>query len=105
MRAALHEFARRPFAAVSLDDIVVRAGLTKGAMYFRFESKRSLAIAIIDEQLGVVREEFVNRQRNRLSGIESLIECSYFLATRDTTSDGVRAALNLIDQVGHGDDP
>jgi AcrR family transcriptional regulator len=100
MRAAWHEFARRPFSVVSLDDIAARAGLTKGAMYARFESKRALALAIIDDQLGVARTDFTDRPGNKLSGLESLIEGSYFLATQDMTNDGVRAALNLLGQVG-----
>jgi AcrR family transcriptional regulator len=104
MRAAMREFALRPFSVVSLDDIVARAGLTKGAMYFRFESKRALAAAIIDDQLGVVRAEIIERHGDRLSGLESLIESSYFVASRDTRSDGTRAALNLLEQIGRSDD-
>jgi AcrR family transcriptional regulator len=103
MGAASHEFARRPFSVVSLDDIAARAGLTKGAMYSRFESKRALALAIIDEQLGVARTDFTDRPGNRLSGFESLIEGSFFLASQDMTDDGVRAALNLLGQIGRRD--
>ena len=47
--AAAHQFARRPYSMVSLDDILAEAELTKGAMYFHFPSKQALALAIIDD--------------------------------------------------------
>ena len=46
--AASREFARESYSQVSLDDILARAEVTKGAMYFHFRSKHELALAIID---------------------------------------------------------
>ena len=47
--AASRQFAHHPYSLVSLDDILVEAGLTKGAMYFHFPSKQALALAIVDD--------------------------------------------------------
>jgi AcrR family transcriptional regulator len=49
--AAATVFARRGFAAASLDDVADEAGLTKGAVYSNFESKQELFQAVIDDRL------------------------------------------------------
>jgi TetR/AcrR family transcriptional regulator, transcriptional repressor for nem operon len=103
LRAAAHEFAQKPYSMVSLDDIIARAGVSKGAIYFHFQSKQALAMAIIDEQTAIVRHVLTERLSQGLSGLETLIETSYFLAAQDTRSDDVRAALNLMEQIGRSD--
>jgi AcrR family transcriptional regulator len=49
--AAATVFARRGFAAASLDEVAEEAGLTKGAVYSNFDSKEELFQAVIDERL------------------------------------------------------
>lgn len=85
---------------VSLEDIISSAGLTKGGLYFYFQSKNALAVAIIDEQLQIVRDGISKRLNRRLSGLETLIETGYFIATLDIESEEVRATLHLIEQIG-----
>jgi AcrR family transcriptional regulator len=48
--AAAEAFEARGFAGASLSDILTRAGVTKGALYFHFASKEELAKALVDEQ-------------------------------------------------------
>lgn len=48
--AAAEAFEARGFAGASLADILARAGVTKGALYFHFASKEELAKALVDEQ-------------------------------------------------------
>jgi AcrR family transcriptional regulator len=103
LRAAEREFARRPYSVVSLDDIIARAGVSKGAMYFHFQSKLALAMTIVDEQCEQVRVWFTQRLSYRLSGLESLVETTYFLGTQDIHSVGIRAGLNLLEQIGRRD--
>ncbi|WP_156686556.1 TetR/AcrR family transcriptional regulator [Mycobacterium sp. Marseille-P9652] len=100
LRAAAHQFARRAYHEVGLDDILADAGLTKGAMYFHFKSKYALAVAIIDHETSdgaIVVEDLLSRG---LSGLETLIDFSYLIAVQDITTDEVRAGLNLIESVG-----
>ncbi|BBZ41248.1 TetR/AcrR family transcriptional regulator [Mycobacterium conspicuum] len=100
LRAASHQFARRAYHDVGLDDILAEAELTKGAMYFHFRSKHALAVAIIERQSasGIVAvEELLAR---KLSGLETLIDFTYLIAVEDTKRDGVRAGLNLLESVG-----
>ncbi len=103
MRAAACEFARTPYSMVSLDDIIARGGVSKGAMYFHFQSKQALAMAIIDEQSAIVRDGLTERLSRRLTGLETLIEASYFLAAQDIRSNDLRAGLNLLEQIGRSD--
>jgi TetR/AcrR family transcriptional regulator, transcriptional repressor for nem operon len=100
LRAACRQFARRPYHDVGLDDILLAAELTKGAMYFHFKSKHALAVAIIEKQItdgGVAVQELLTRG---LSGLETLIDFSYLIAIKDITTDQVRAGLNLLGSVG-----
>jgi AcrR family transcriptional regulator len=103
MLAAACKFARTPYSMVSLDDIIARGGVSKGAMYFHFQSKQALAMAIIDEQSAIVRDGLTERLSRRLTGLETLIEASYFLAAQDIRSNDLRAGLNLLEQIGRSD--
>jgi AcrR family transcriptional regulator len=49
VRAARELFADQGFAATSRDEIAARAGVTRGALYHHFESKSSLAAAVVAE--------------------------------------------------------
>jgi len=103
LRAASHQFARRAYHDVGLDDILAGAELTKGAMYFHFTSKHALAVAIIDKQIAagsVAVQDLVTRG---LSGLETLIDFSYLIAVQDITTDLVRAGLNLLGSVGRSE--
>lgn len=46
--AAAAEFAEHGYQGASLSAILERSGVTKGALYFHFTSKESIALAIID---------------------------------------------------------
>jgi AcrR family transcriptional regulator len=51
VRAALHLFARRGFAATRLDDVAAEAGISKGTLYLYFENKESLFRAVVQESV------------------------------------------------------
>lgn len=48
---AFHEIFRKGFQGVSVDDIVARTGLTKGALFHHFPTKQALGYAVVDETL------------------------------------------------------
>ena len=50
LAAALEVFSRQGYAGTTLDDITVAAGLSKGAIYWYFESKAQLFAALLGEQ-------------------------------------------------------
>src|ERR1700761_8508142 len=90
LRAASHQFARRAYHDVGLDDILAEAELTKGAMYFHFRSKHALAVAIIDRQAAAGTSAVEDLLSRKLSGLETLIDFLYLIAVQDIKSDGVR---------------
>jgi TetR/AcrR family transcriptional repressor of nem operon len=49
LKAAFQEIYRRGFQAASLDTILAKAGVTKGALYHHFPDKASLGYAVVDE--------------------------------------------------------
>jgi TetR/AcrR family transcriptional regulator, transcriptional repressor for nem operon len=103
LRAASHQFARRAYYEVGLDDILADAELTKGAMYFHFRSKHALAVAIIERQTAAGSVAVDDLLTRGLSGLETLIDFSYLIAVGDIKTDGVRAGLNLLESVGRSE--
>ncbi|MFF1560754.1 ScbR family autoregulator-binding transcription factor [Streptomyces sp. NPDC058279] len=51
LEAAAAVFDERGYEAATIADILARAGVTKGALYFHFSSKQELAQGILDEQM------------------------------------------------------
>lgn len=70
---AAEVFAEVGFGNASLSDITKRSGVTKGALYFHFASKRELALAVIDEQHAVVLRSGSNIIGSGLPPLEKLI--------------------------------
>ena len=52
LEAAYAEFHEQGFKSARLSRILVRAGVTKGALYHHFPDKRALGVAVIDEAIG-----------------------------------------------------
>jgi AcrR family transcriptional regulator len=67
--AAATVFAKRGFAAASLDEIAEEAGLTKGAVYSNFWNKEDLVLAVLEERFDRHLEEVVG-QVDFESGLE-----------------------------------
>jgi AcrR family transcriptional regulator len=101
--AASHEFARKSYSRVSLDDILASAQVTKGAMYFHFRSKHELALAIIDRQNEMGHKSMSDVLSRKLSGLETLIDISCVIVARDIGDDIGRAGLNLLESIGRAD--
>jgi AcrR family transcriptional regulator len=50
LRAARAVFIEKGFLAARVEDVAARAGLSKGAVYFYFESKRDLFMALVQDE-------------------------------------------------------
>ena len=50
--AAFEEIHEKGFQGASLDDILARTGVTKGALYHHFPNKLALGYAVVEEKLG-----------------------------------------------------
>src|SRR5271168_1712510 len=49
LQAASREIYRSGFQSASLDTILASAGVTKGALYYHFNSKEALGYAVVEE--------------------------------------------------------
>jgi AcrR family transcriptional regulator len=62
LEAAFEEFVQKGYAATRLEDVAARAGVTKGTIYFYFENKESVFVAMVRElsqPVHIQAEEFV----------------------------------------------
>jgi len=57
--AAAAVFAERGYRAASVEDIAAAAGLTKGAVYWNFEGKEDLFLALIEERVDQPAHELI----------------------------------------------
>lgn len=60
LEAARTVFARRGFAASSLDEVAEEAGLTKGAVYSNFANKEDLVLAVLDDSFNRRMDDIVS---------------------------------------------
>ena len=81
MHVATELFAERGYAAVGTEEIVARAGVTRGALYHHFRDKKDLFRAVFEQ----LEERLVASIASRMSGVEDPWEV---LVT------GMRAALD-----------
>src|ERR687898_1823417 len=61
--AARELFAEKGYTGVTIEEIVVRTGMTKGALYHHFEDKRSLFRAVVEEIEEDLDEEVLGAAR------------------------------------------
>ncbi|GAB7071159.1 TetR/AcrR family transcriptional regulator [Mycobacterium hodleri] len=88
------------YPAAGLGDIIERAELTKGALYYHFDSKEALATAIIEEGSETVLGAFRGAGRSGSPAMENIIHGS-FVVTDVLSSDNVaRAGARLLRTFG-----
>jgi len=58
LEAALHCFGEKGYHAARIDDIAHRAGLSKGAVYWQFDSKDEIFLALFDDYEAAVFAEW-----------------------------------------------
>src|ERR1039457_5126672 len=74
LQAASREIYRSGFQSASLDTILAVAGVTKGALYYHFDSKEALGHAVVDEVIAPdVRGKWVRPLQSGKDPIDALI--------------------------------
>ena len=99
--AAAAVFDEYGFNGASLSDILAKAGVTKGALYFHFSSKEDLAHALVSEQ-SIVGESL---PAEAPTGIQAAIDLCHDMANALRTNVRVRASIRLVIETGTFADP
>ncbi|MEZ3180109.1 TetR family transcriptional regulator [Streptomyces pimonensis] len=92
LEAAAAVFDERGYTSATIGEILERAGVTKGALYFHFGSKEELALGVFEEQLAISLPA-------QSSKLQELVDSGLVLALRLRTEPLVRASVGLaLDQ-------
>lgn len=104
--AAFEEIHRNGFRAASLEAILEKTGVTKGALYHHFGSKQELGYAVVDE---IIRP-FVEENWQPVAGATNVIDTAVALCkrlTRERTERGLQFGCpfnNLINEMSPVDE-
>ena len=90
--AAAEAFDERGFAGASLSDILSRAGVTKGALYFHFSSKDELARELVEEQWRIELPTI----DNPANPVQDVIDLTHSFCSSLCTNLRVRASNRLV---------
>lgn len=91
--AAQHLFVSQGYHGTKVDQIARRAGLTKAAIYFYFDDKRSLLDALLDRvEERVYRPLCVELTRSEISAVDRLVAFLH----RQAESGGTDAEMLLL---------
>lgn len=89
LQAAAKIFEEYGYEATTISQILAEAGVTKGALYFHFQSKEQLAQGVLNEQdIGFVIPE-------RACKVQEIVDAAMLHAYRLQTDPMVRASVRL----------
>ncbi len=94
IQAAGVVFAGQSYSTATLAEVITEAGVTQGALYFHFDSKHDLAVALIRRQheLSYAGD---NDDSERTTGLRALVLMSAALATQISSDPVIQGGLRL----------
>jgi AcrR family transcriptional regulator len=98
--SAVELFNEIGYPATGLGEIIDRAEMTKGALYYHFESKESLATAIIEEGSARLAETFLSITSSSAPALESIIHGVFVVADMMSTDQVARSGMQLLRAFG-----
>ncbi|HTY32882.1 TetR/AcrR family transcriptional regulator [Mycobacterium sp.] len=93
--AAIDVFGEVGYAAAGWNTIIERTGMTKGALYHHFDSKESLASAIIEEGSETILGAFRNVCGSSSPALENMIHGTFTIANALSSDKTAGAAEQL----------
>jgi len=96
LEAAIACFAERGFAATRIDDVALRAGVTKGTVYLYFPNKEELFKAVVRESLVPLLEGFLGQLDPEHDDPEEEIRRGVALFTEHVLKSPLRVIPKLI---------
>lgn len=95
--AAAEEFERKGYAGTAVTKILERAGMTAGALYFHFKSKKDLALEVMNAQPQAVVPHLASR------GLQRLVDLTLIWSRQLREDVLLRAGVRLaVEQGGFG---
>ena len=94
LEAAATCFAEKGFAETGVAEICSRAAISKGALYYHFESKQAIFLELIDRQLGELKDDLENTARDAVNIPENLLRLTHLIPGL-IQSDSTRAGIFL----------
>src|SRR6201982_2450720 len=74
LQAGFREIYRSGFQSASIDAILAATNVTKGALYYHFESKEALGYAIVEEKIAkLTRDRWLRPMRSEGEPIDILM--------------------------------
>jgi AcrR family transcriptional regulator len=104
MTSAVQLFNEIGYPATGLGDIIERAEMTKGALYYHFDSKESLATAIIEEGSVRLTEAFRGIAASSAPALETIIHGVFVVADLMSTDQIARSGMQLLRAFGEFND-
>ena len=98
--SAVELFNEIGYPATGLGDIIERAEMTKGALYYHFESKESLATAIIEEGSARLVDAFRKINASSAPALECIIHGVFVVADLMSTDQIARSGTQLLRAFG-----
>jgi AcrR family transcriptional regulator len=102
--SAVELFNEIGYPATGLGDIIERAEMTKGALYYHFDSKESLATAIIEEGSANLIQAFRSITASSAPALESIIHGVFVVADLLSTDKVARSGTHLLRAFGEFND-
>ena len=86
-------FSTRGYADTSLEEIVLKAGMTRGALYHHFEGKKGIFSAVFENALTEIANRVALAEKGQRSIWEKFISCTYAFFEACLDSDLQRIVL------------
>jgi AcrR family transcriptional regulator len=102
--SAVDLFNEIGYPATGLGDIIERAEMTKGALYYHFDSKESLATAVIEDGCTNLMLAFRGIAQSSAPALESIIHGVFVVADLVGTDPVARSATQLLRALGEFND-
>jgi AcrR family transcriptional regulator len=98
--AAVDLFTQLGYQSTGLGDITERAEMTKGALYYHFESKEALATGIIEESANTALTAYRNIGEPSAPALENMIHGVFVVADLIRSDKMVRTGAQLLRAFG-----
>src|SRR4029077_12867649 len=100
LQAAFREIHRSGFQSAGIDTILAATNVTKGALYYHFESKEALGHAVVEEKIATLtRDRWLHPMQSEGEAIDILIGVVRGLPTRPADVRQSCPLLNLAQEM------